>query len=208
MATHNSTFCSRNETTCCGKINRISLARYAGLIGIATGLVSLIFAVFILGFRDQMHNYINQKASINQEEFKNRKVSEEKYHENIRKFTFQRVILAASWIIGFTYALFTIPKGLLLLSSLKQTKRICMMFTWLVFDMVANIICVLTVCGAFIICGIMVFYNYINVGLAFVLLLFSILFLVILFYSWSNVYRLYKLIKIEQEVIINPDELQ
>ena len=207
MESYNTTHCSENETACCGKVKRISFARNAALMGITTGFISLTLSVFVLGFRDQIHDDIDQKAFLNQEYHRNHQIKEEHYNENLRQFSFQRIMLAASWIIGLAYALFTIPKGLLLISSLKQKKRTGMMFTWLVFDMIANIICVITVFGIFIICGIMVFYSYINVGIAFVLLLFSIFFLLLLFYSWSNVYKLYKVKRMEQEVIITPDEL-
>ena len=207
MASHNVTFCSPNETACCGKVKRISLAKYGALMGIATGLVSLVLAVFVLGFRDQIHDDIDQKAFLNQEYHRSHQITEERYDENLRKFTFQRIMLAASWITGFTYALFAIPKGLLLISSLKQNNKTGMMITWLVLDMISNIIGVIAVCGLFIICGIMVFYSYINVGIAFLLLLCSILLLLMLFYSWSNVYQLHRVIRMEQEVIINPDEI-
>ena len=197
---------SNVEKTCCGKLKRRTVAKVFALLSIVSGLVALIAAAFVFGFQSQVNKSIDQEATRNQNAFRLNLINEKEYHANLKKFTFERSFVFCSWIVGFTYAGMTIPKGIILASGLSQDKP-NMMCCWLVLDMVSNGFGILSVCGVFIICGVMVFYNLLHVGLAFLILVVSVIFLTILFYSWTNVYKLYKTIRIEQDVIIHPEEL-
>ena len=197
---------SNVETTCCGTVKRRSVAKWFALLSIASGMVALIAASFILGYKNKVYETINQEHVANQNAYRLNLIMKDEYYANLRKFTFERAFIFGSWIFGFIYAGLTVPKGILLVLGLQQDKA-NIIYCWLVIDMVSNILGIFSVCGVFIVCGILVFYTLLNVGLAFLLLISSTVFLVALFYSWTNVYKLHKTIRMEQDVIIRPDEL-
>ena len=134
---------SNVETTCCGKVKRRSVAKWFALLSIASGMVVLLAASLVLGYKNKVYETINQEHVANQNSYRLNLIMKDKYHENLRKFTFQRAFVFSSWVIGFAYSGLIIPKSIILILGLQHDKSsiIC---CWLVFDMVSNILGIFT----------------------------------------------------------------